>query len=155
MSRLASSTRISDALCGALRDESRSASRKRMRRILRAHGAWHRVVDDDRGASVIGAIRASQRPSSKIDLAAQLSILSIWLFETPELLNDARASTRTRTTTARRPGTQPCPFRGAGAPLPLAHSEHELLDQRLREDDEEPAAVIPWAEAKARFHRER
>ena len=42
----------------------------------------------------------------------------------------------------------------SGAQLPLADEERELLDQRLREDDEDPEAAIPWAEARARLHRE-
>lgn len=41
----------------------------------------------------------------------------------------------------------------AGAQLPLADHEHELLDARLREDDEDPESAIPWAEARARLHR--
>jgi putative addiction module component (TIGR02574 family) len=42
----------------------------------------------------------------------------------------------------------------SGAQLPLAAEERELLDQRLREDDEDPAAAISWAEARARLHQE-
>ena len=42
----------------------------------------------------------------------------------------------------------------SGAPLPLAEAERELLDQRLHEDDEDPEAAIPWAEARARLHLE-
>jgi len=41
-----------------------------------------------------------------------------------------------------------------GVELPLAASDHELLDQRLREDDEDPEAAIPWDAARARLHRE-
>ena len=43
----------------------------------------------------------------------------------------------------------------AGAELPLTADERALLDERLREDDENPDAAIPWAEVKARLHRER
>ena len=42
----------------------------------------------------------------------------------------------------------------AGGRLPLADSERALLDQRLREVDEDPDGAIPWANAKARLHRE-
>jgi hypothetical protein len=41
-----------------------------------------------------------------------------------------------------------------GAQLPRADHERELLDERLREDDEDPEAAIPRAEARARLHRE-
>jgi putative addiction module component (TIGR02574 family) len=41
----------------------------------------------------------------------------------------------------------------AGAQLPLADHEHALLDERVREDDEDPGAAIPWAEARARLRR--
>jgi putative addiction module component (TIGR02574 family) len=41
----------------------------------------------------------------------------------------------------------------AGAELPLSAAESALLDERLREDDENPDAAIPWAEVKARLHR--
>jgi len=40
-----------------------------------------------------------------------------------------------------------------GATLPLSTAERALLDQRLREDDEDPDAAIPWSEAKARLRR--
>ena len=43
----------------------------------------------------------------------------------------------------------------AGAELPLSANERDLLDQRLREDDESPDAAISWTEAKARLHRKR
>lgn len=39
----------------------------------------------------------------------------------------------------------------AGAEIPLTAVERELLDQRLREDDEDPGAAIPWSEAQARL----
>jgi putative addiction module component (TIGR02574 family) len=42
-----------------------------------------------------------------------------------------------------------------GVDLPLSANERDLLDQRLREDDEHPDAAIPWAEAKARLHQKR
>lgn len=42
-----------------------------------------------------------------------------------------------------------------GARLPLSDGERDLLDQRLREDDEDPDAAIPWAEARARLYRQR
>ncbi len=41
----------------------------------------------------------------------------------------------------------------AGAELPLSNAERELLDQRLREDDEDPDAAIPWAEARERLRQ--
>lgn len=40
-----------------------------------------------------------------------------------------------------------------GATLPLSEADRELLDQRLREDDEDPDAAIPWSEAKARLRQ--
>ena len=40
-----------------------------------------------------------------------------------------------------------------GATLPLSAADRELLDQRLREDDEDPDAAIPWSEAKARLRQ--
>ena len=42
----------------------------------------------------------------------------------------------------------------AGAELPLSADERAVLEERLREDDEDPGAAIPWAEVKARLHRE-
>jgi putative addiction module component (TIGR02574 family) len=39
----------------------------------------------------------------------------------------------------------------AGTALPLSDAQRELLDQRLREDDEDPAGAIPWVDAKARL----
>jgi putative addiction module component (TIGR02574 family) len=41
----------------------------------------------------------------------------------------------------------------AGAQLPLDDGECELLEQRLREDDEDPDAAIPWDEVKAQLRR--
>jgi len=41
----------------------------------------------------------------------------------------------------------------AGAQLPLDDSERELLEQRLREDDEDPDAAVPWDEVKAQLRR--
>ena len=38
----------------------------------------------------------------------------------------------------------------SGAELPLSAEHRALLDQRVQEDDEDPGAAIPWAEAKAR-----
>jgi putative addiction module component (TIGR02574 family) len=35
--------------------------------------------------------------------------------------------------------------------LPLSEAERQLLDERVREDDEDPDAAIPWAEARARL----
>lgn len=43
----------------------------------------------------------------------------------------------------------------AGAELLLSADDRALLDERLREDDENPDAAIPWNEVKARLHRER
>ena len=40
-----------------------------------------------------------------------------------------------------------------GTALPLSEADRELLDQRLREDDEDPGAAIPWSEAKARLRQ--
>ncbi|MBL0219441.1 MAG: addiction module protein [Myxococcales bacterium] len=42
-----------------------------------------------------------------------------------------------------------------GATLPLSAADRELLEQRLREDDEDPDAAIPWSEAKARLRQPR
>jgi len=44
---------------------------------------------------------------------------------------------------------------GTGADLPLIASDREVLEQRLREDDEDPDAAIPWGAARARLHRQR
>jgi putative addiction module component (TIGR02574 family) len=41
-----------------------------------------------------------------------------------------------------------------GAVLPLSANERALLDERLRQDDEDPDAALPWAEVKARLHRD-
>ncbi|MBA3817358.1 MAG: addiction module protein [Deltaproteobacteria bacterium] len=41
------------------------------------------------------------------------------------------------------------------AELPLSAEERVLLDERLREDDENPDAAIPWAEVKARLRKQR
>jgi putative addiction module component (TIGR02574 family) len=41
------------------------------------------------------------------------------------------------------------------ATLPLRPKERELLDARLKEDDEDPDAAIPWAEARAALLGER
>jgi putative addiction module component (TIGR02574 family) len=35
-----------------------------------------------------------------------------------------------------------------GAAMPVSHEERELLDARLKEDDDDPDAAIPWAEAR-------
>jgi putative addiction module component (TIGR02574 family) len=43
----------------------------------------------------------------------------------------------------------------AGAELPLPAGDRDLLEQRLREDNEDPDAAIPWAEARAHLHRKR
>jgi putative addiction module component (TIGR02574 family) len=42
-----------------------------------------------------------------------------------------------------------------GAAMPVSPQERELLDARLKEDDEDPDAAIPWAEARAELLRER
>ncbi|MCE9572355.1 MAG: addiction module protein [Deltaproteobacteria bacterium] len=39
----------------------------------------------------------------------------------------------------------------AGASLPLSAEHRALLDARLREDDADPGAAIPWADARARL----
>jgi putative addiction module component (TIGR02574 family) len=41
----------------------------------------------------------------------------------------------------------------AGAALPLSDADRELLNQRLREDDDDPNAAIAWSEAKARLRQ--
>jgi len=41
----------------------------------------------------------------------------------------------------------------AGAQLPLSADDRALLAQRLREDDDDPDAAIPWATARERLHR--
>lgn len=38
-----------------------------------------------------------------------------------------------------------------GAELPLSNDERAELDQRLREDDEDPSSAIPWSNARARL----
>ncbi len=42
-----------------------------------------------------------------------------------------------------------------GAAMPVSPQERELLDARLKEDDDDPDAAIPWAEARAELLRER
>jgi putative addiction module component (TIGR02574 family) len=42
-----------------------------------------------------------------------------------------------------------------GAAIPVSPQERALLDARLREDDDDPDAAIPWAEARAELLRER
>ena len=42
-----------------------------------------------------------------------------------------------------------------GGELPLSANDRDLLGQRLREDDDDPDAAIPWPVARARLHRER
>lgn len=42
-----------------------------------------------------------------------------------------------------------------GAGMPVSPQERELLDARLKEDDCDPDAAIPWAEARAELLRER
>lgn len=40
---------------------------------------------------------------------------------------------------------------GAGAEIPLSGDERALLDERLREDDEDPDGAIPWADVLAQL----
>jgi putative addiction module component (TIGR02574 family) len=42
-----------------------------------------------------------------------------------------------------------------GAAMPVSPQERELLDARLKEDDDDPDAAIPWGEARAELLRER
>ena len=42
-----------------------------------------------------------------------------------------------------------------GAAMPVNPQERELLDARMKEDDDDPDAAIPWAEARAELLRER
>ena len=42
-----------------------------------------------------------------------------------------------------------------GAAMPVSAQARELLDARLKEDDDDPDAAIPWAEARAELLRER
>ena len=42
-----------------------------------------------------------------------------------------------------------------GAAMPVSPQERELLEARLKEDDGDPDAAIPWAEARAEWLRER
>ena len=86
MSQLASSTRIPDALYGALRDDSRSAPRKRTRRNSRAHRARRRAVEDDRGVFVIDALPSSAAAVKQIRLRGPAIYLSVCLSETRDLL---------------------------------------------------------------------
>lgn len=39
--------------------------------------------------------------------------------------------------------------------MPVSAQERELLDARLKEDDDDPDAAIPWAEARAELLRGR
>lgn len=41
----------------------------------------------------------------------------------------------------------------AGADLPVDQAVRDELDRRLREDDDEPDAAIPWADARDRLRR--
>jgi putative addiction module component (TIGR02574 family) len=43
----------------------------------------------------------------------------------------------------------------AGSELPLSEHDDALIEQRLREDDADPDAAIPWSSARAQLHRER
>jgi len=111
MSWLASNTRISAALCGALRDDSRSAPRNLMRRMRQAHGAWHRVVEDDQGAFVIAGHPSTAAAVNQNRPRSPTIYLSVYLFEAPALRHDART---TQTTTARKAGDPTGPVRVAG-----------------------------------------
>jgi putative addiction module component (TIGR02574 family) len=42
----------------------------------------------------------------------------------------------------------------AGSVLPISESERRELDERLREDDEQPGDAISWSEARARLRRQ-
>jgi putative addiction module component (TIGR02574 family) len=42
-----------------------------------------------------------------------------------------------------------------GAAMPVSPQERELLDARLKEDDDDPDAAIPWAAARAELLRGR
>ena len=42
-----------------------------------------------------------------------------------------------------------------GAAMPVSVEERELIDARLKEDDDDPDAAIPWAEARAELLRAR
>jgi len=42
-----------------------------------------------------------------------------------------------------------------GTAMPVSPQERALLDERLKEDDDDPAAAVPWAEARAELLRER
>ena len=43
----------------------------------------------------------------------------------------------------------------AGAEIPLSAETRILLDERVREDDGDPDAAIPWTDVRARLHRDR
>ena len=43
----------------------------------------------------------------------------------------------------------------AGVELPLSADTRALLDERLREDDDDPGSAISWADAKAQLLRDR
>jgi putative addiction module component (TIGR02574 family) len=43
----------------------------------------------------------------------------------------------------------------AGIELPLSAEARALLDERLREDDEDPGSAISWTDAKAQLRRDR
>ncbi|HEY0480348.1 MAG TPA: addiction module protein [Kofleriaceae bacterium] len=42
-----------------------------------------------------------------------------------------------------------------GSTLPLSPPERELLDARLKEDDDDPESAVSWDEARAELLRER
>ncbi|HEX3757595.1 MAG TPA: hypothetical protein VHW23_02775 [Kofleriaceae bacterium] len=42
-----------------------------------------------------------------------------------------------------------------GAAIPVSAAERELFDARLKEDDDDPDAAIPWAEPRAELLRAR
>ena len=42
-----------------------------------------------------------------------------------------------------------------GAAMPVSPQERELLDARLKEDDDDPDAAISWAKARAELLHER
>jgi putative addiction module component (TIGR02574 family) len=42
----------------------------------------------------------------------------------------------------------------SGVELPVSDAERKELEDRIREDDDDPDAAIPWSDARARLRRQ-
>ena len=42
-----------------------------------------------------------------------------------------------------------------GSELPISDADKSVLDERLREDDDDPHAVVAWSDARARLRQQR